>query len=385
MWLAESARRAPLRGALRALFVALLFAVVLSASRTGAVGVLLLAAWGAIDRGLSRPVRLLLLLAPVGYAAMWFALSVGSEAATGDRGFGGAGRLAANDMTDPRVAIWANAIELIAAHPWLGVGIGEFNFAWTLTPFPDRPRQFFDHTHNLPLQLMVEMGVPAAVLVLALLLFGLWRALSTAVRATGPAAISLRCLSMMLLLVALHSLLEYPLWYAHFLLPAALVWGLVLGAPRAAPAAAGARGELLRPVAVAVAAGGAMMLADYARVVAIFAPPAEARPLAERILIGQRSWFFAHHADYARVTATIEPRLEMYQRPLHHLLDARLMIAWSVTLAANGEVDRARHVARRLAEFGHPQAREFFAPCDKPDPPWQCRPAERSYGWQDFR
>jgi O-antigen ligase len=33
---------------------------------------------------------------------------------------------------------------------------------------------FFDHTHNLPLQLAVELGLPLASLVLGLLLWGLW-------------------------------------------------------------------------------------------------------------------------------------------------------------------------------------------------------------------
>jgi hypothetical protein len=51
---------------------------------------------------------------------------------------------------------------------------------------------------------------------------------------------------MFVLMISLHSLLEYPLWYAYFLLPAAWAFGFGLGAPRA-PAAA--------PTAKAVAAG----------------------------------------------------------------------------------------------------------------------------------
>ena len=39
-----------------------------------------------------------------------------------------------------------------------GVGFGEFNLAWTLSEFPSRPTAFFDHTHNLPLQLLVGAG-----------------------------------------------------------------------------------------------------------------------------------------------------------------------------------------------------------------------------------
>ena len=35
----------------------------------------------------------------------------------------------------------------------------------------------------------------------------------------------------MVLVMALHSLLEYPLWYAYFLLPTGFLWGLCLGLP----------------------------------------------------------------------------------------------------------------------------------------------------------
>ena len=64
---------------------------------------------------------------------------------------------------------------MIRQQPWLGVGWGEFNFAWTLTPFPHRPTAFFDHTHDLPLQLVVELGVPLALLVLGCMLVGAGR------------------------------------------------------------------------------------------------------------------------------------------------------------------------------------------------------------------
>ncbi|MDG4869776.1 O-antigen ligase family protein, partial [Guyparkeria sp. 1SP6A2] len=73
-----------------------------------------------------------------------------------------------------RLAILDNAWALTLANPWLGVGWGEFNFAWSLTPFPDRPVAFFDHTHNLPSQLAVELGLPWAGAVLLLMMGALW-------------------------------------------------------------------------------------------------------------------------------------------------------------------------------------------------------------------
>ena len=136
------------------------FAVVLTASRTGVIGVGLLALWGLLDRRLSGPTRVLLLLSPLFYALAWLGLSAWAEASR--HAFGGETRLAEADLSGSRFGIWANTLDLIRQQPWTGVGFGEFNLAWTLTPFPGRPVAFFDHTHNLPLQLAVELGLPLA-------------------------------------------------------------------------------------------------------------------------------------------------------------------------------------------------------------------------------
>ena len=170
-------RRLAWRGAALAL-AAMVFAVVLTASRTGLVSVLLLALWGLLDKGLQRRTRALLLAAPLLYAAAWWGLA--QWAAASAHSFGGAARLAETDISGSRFGIWANTWSLIQQQPWAGVGFGEFNFAWTLTAFPGRPTAFFDHTHNLPLQLAVELGLPLAAAVMALLLWALWRAAATA-------------------------------------------------------------------------------------------------------------------------------------------------------------------------------------------------------------
>ena len=59
----------------------------------------------------------------------------------------------------------------------------KFNMAWTLTPVPGRPTAFFDHTHNLALQLAVELGLPMATLVMALLLVLIVELLNSAIEA----------------------------------------------------------------------------------------------------------------------------------------------------------------------------------------------------------
>jgi O-antigen ligase len=377
---------------LASLFALLLFGIVLSGSRTGLLGVGVLLLWGLLDSRISRGTRALLIASPLLCAFGWWLLDALAAAQGLVAHLGAAARVGESDLSSGRFSIWRDTLALIAQHPWLGVGFGEFNFAWTLTPFPQRHPQFFDHTHNLPLQLAVELGLPLALLILGLLLWALWQAFDRTRRVEGPEGPALRACFVMVLLMALHSQLEYPLWYAYFLLPTAFAWGLCLGAgsPEGAATAAPSSGRWVQLAGIAMLIGAAAMLWDYRRVVVIFAPGEDAAPLAERIAEGQRSWFFAHHADYALVTTADAPVTQpgAFDRATHYLLDTRLMIAWAQALAAQGDIDRARHLAARLREFRNPGAAPFFAPCDDPrvvEKPFQCQPPERAYDWRDFR
>jgi len=381
-----------LKRALAAALLALLVGgVVLTASRTGVLGVALLALWGLADRRLSRGTRALLLASPLLYLLAWLGLAAWAEASR--HAFGGESRLAEADLSGSRFGIWANTLQLIRQQPWAGVGFGEFNLAWTLTPFPGRPVAFFDHTHNLPLHLAVELGLPLAALVLGLLLAALWRIARQAWRGAEPASVTQRSAFVMLLLIGLHSLLEYPLWYAYFLLPAAWLFGFGLARPAAAPAGAQARGAASGPLfagGLLLVLGSGLALADYGRVVRVFISPRDGSSLQQRIDAGQRSRLFAHHARYAAATTfdTLPATDPAFAEALHYLMDTRLMIAWAKALARAGELDKARHLAQRLREFRNPQAEDFFAPCDDPapedPPPFQCQAPPAPVPWRDF-
>lgn len=389
VWLGESGRLR--QGLAIAAAVLMLFVVVLTASRTGLAGALLLALWGAVDRRLSRRARWLLIAMPLLYALFWWGMSGWAHLA--QTSFAGEAKLRPGSaFASSRWDIYADTLALIRREPWFGVGFGEFNFAWSLSVMPNRPAEFFDHTHNLPLQLAVELGVPLATLICALLVHALWRALVLARRDADAAPVS-RSASVIVLMAALHSLLEYPLWYAYFLLPCAFAFGLALGRPvplRTRSSAAGA--GPWRAVAIASLALvllGAASLVDYSRVVAIFAPGNDARSLEERIAAGRGSLLFAHHADYAAATTAERPSqvIDAFAVASHYLLDTRLMTAWANAYAESGDLDRARHIAERLREFRNPDAREYFAACEAGvEPlPYQCEPPKRVFGWRDFR
>ena len=388
VWLALRLRwRLPV---LAAALVLLVLADVLTASRTGMVGVLMLALWGLIDRRLPGRVRLLLLGTVLVYALGWWGMEQWS-ASTGQFFYGDdqVKKTLHGDPSSSRGRIWANTLALIAQHPWTGVGPGAFNFVWSMTPFPDRPVAFFDHSHNLLLQLAVDSGLPFAAAVVALAAWVVWRSRAAFTQADDLRASGARCAAFMLALVLVHSLLEYPLWYVYFLLPTALMAGWMVGLvpqsasavradKRAAEQAADRTADEPRPLSLASRLCMAMsvlgLLAcgvaarEFYTVAVIFEPDVSLgtpAPLQERIAIGQRSILFGHHADYAEVTMAPQPELvfEDFERPLFHLLDTRLMMAYARALDARGDVERSRHVAARLREFRNPASDSFFAPC----------------------
>ena len=380
-------------------YALLLLAVVLTGSRTGILGTLMLAVWGLVDRRLPRASRALLVASPLVFGLLWAGMSAWAHdtghlfGAEGHVSLGGSG-----DISSSRFAIWSNALSMIAREPWAGVGYGEFNIAWTLSAFPDRPTAFFDHTHNLPLQLLVELGIPLGTLVVALLLVALAQAGRRAWACRDGDALSRRAAFMVVLMIGLHSLLEYPLWYAHFLLPTAFAWGFAISPKRAAatpsplPPWRGSRAMAFAGIAMTIGAAAAVL--DYWRVAVIYDPGEHAAALEERIERGQRSPLYGHHADYAAATAFGEPKAPLpdwqrlaFRRAPHQLLDVRLMIAWAQALAAEGQIDQARWLAARIREFRNSGADEFFAPCRQAETAataFQCQPPGRPVHWREF-
>lgn len=126
------------------------------------------------------------------------------------------------DTPSVRLQIWYDSLRLFLQSPWLGIGAGNLNAATFL--LLDQPtamsyKGMFEHAHNLFLQLLAEMGI-GAVLITLFMLFGWcrriqWRELDMNIWW----AISL------LMILGIHSMLEYPLWYAYFLGVAALLLG----------------------------------------------------------------------------------------------------------------------------------------------------------------
>jgi hypothetical protein len=144
--------------------------------------------------------------------------------------------------------------------------------------------------------------------------------------------------------------------------------------------------RVVGPVATMIGAGALITslwaLAEYWTVAVVFEPAmaigGDAGSLESRIARARRSVLFGHHADYADVTMAERPEvlLAQFDRPLYHLLDTRLMMAYAKALAGAGHLPEAAHVAARLREFKNPASDDFFAACAGAATPlpFQCVP-----------
>jgi len=121
-----------------------------------------------------------------------------------------------------RLTAWRFFWHAVTERPWFGYGWTELSRVQLAVSdqFP-AAHVIFAHSHNLFLDLAVWNGLPVGILVSAFLIA--WLIMQVrAVRRPEDATLFL-----LLLVVGLHAMVELPLHYAYFLLPAGLVAGML--------------------------------------------------------------------------------------------------------------------------------------------------------------
>ena len=124
-----------------------------------------------------------------------------------------------------RLSMWRDALPLIKEHPWLGTGLGTFPISYTggQTAFLGR---FVNHAHNDYIELAVDLGIPAALILFGSILFVLARAIRSFL--TGERdferIVALGCVGS-IVAILLHSFADFNLY-----IPAnALLFSAILG------------------------------------------------------------------------------------------------------------------------------------------------------------
>ena len=212
-------------GYVAALAAPLLFVMTLSGSRSSWLYLLMMAGlawWWARRDAAQRALLRYCLLLIAGFAVMHlivqlpFMAGANSSIDTVQRLFGG------DAMVSIRLYLWREAGLMFMQSPWLGVGFGQF--AWQhfqLLPVlrPNNILGLYNNAHNLVFQIAAESGIAGLLVLfgsLGIWLYGLRRATQSAVHWWGHAALGV---------LAIHSLLEYPLWYTYFVAVAAVLLG----------------------------------------------------------------------------------------------------------------------------------------------------------------
>ncbi len=207
-----------------------------------------------------------------------------------------------------RLSLWGNVFELIAQKPILGHGWGSLAYAHYSNEFTGvRFMELLDNAHNLPLHLAVELGLPVALAFCGLVLWLIWRNKPWA--ETRPD----RLLAWgVLMVIGIHSLVEYPLWYGPFFMTALICIGILcadvwqswllaqaLSVQRAIQV--GVRGLALL---LWVCTGYATF--DYHRVSQIYLQPEQRSSwyADDPLSAAQRSVLFQNHAKFAELVIT---------------------------------------------------------------------------------
>jgi len=223
------------QGNLKAVYVVvlaalLLFVMTLSGSRSSWLYLLMmsgLAWWWARRDAALRPLLSYSLSLIAGFGLMHLVVQLpfmaGADSSTNtvQRLYG---ELLSNEGSSVWIKfyMWHEAWLMFTQSPWLGVGFGQF--AWhhfQLLPVLRANYIFglYNNAHNLIFQLAAEAGLGGLLALfgsLGIWFYGLRRATLSAAHWWGYAVLGV---------LAIHSLLEYPLWYAYFVAIAAILLG----------------------------------------------------------------------------------------------------------------------------------------------------------------
>jgi O-antigen polymerase len=298
------------RGKAAALAGLVLIGLAATASRTGAVHLLLIACliylWRKSD---AKSVLAVCFGAFLIYLAAALALPFLLEHAVGnatDRSL--LNRIGAESTCSSRKVLWSNVWHLISLKPWTGWGFDGLLYAHYITPYEGvRFCDKLSNAHNLFLQIAIEYGLFSSALVAAFILLMLirfkpWLAKQPLERLGWS----------VLLLIGFHNMLEFPLWFGVFQVASLLaIWLIWHERTKADVENAAVGTKALKPfrrgLAVALLLGALAFTAfDYVRVSQLYTPQEHraTRYQTDTFNKASQTVFFKSHVLIAQVVVT---------------------------------------------------------------------------------
>lgn len=315
-------------------------------------------AWWSHYRAPSAPARAALIWTAVLPFAM-IAVAVVSVLLLGESvpaGDGTTGHLTASERllgydagVSHRKVIWEAAWRMFQGAPFAGVGFGAFAHQYLLVSgeLPaGLPEQITDNAHNVLLHVMAEFGLPGLVLLVAVALAWAVPRLRQCVTVRGWWLLAV------VGVIVVHSLAEYPLWYAYFL----GVFSLLIGAGEESVRRAGAKWSspaMIGSVAVLTVWLLASAFIDYRKVeklgVASVAPD-DRRALLMEVARESSTSLFGHTVELGLArTITLDPvaldaKLALNTRVLRAFPAPDVAFRQSALLALSGDLEAARQM-----------------------------------------
>lgn len=268
-----------------------------------------------------------------------------------------------NQQSEGRWMVWPLALRVFATAPLAGAGMGEFAGAVFNTGLPAELERFgevWTSPHNLLLHLLAETGMPGAFLALAGLFAWCWQAGRRYFAAPQPA---LWWIIAAVGIELIHSMLEYPLWSAHFLGVTALLMGLATAPAMRSGAASRPSRAAAAGMCIALALTLALLLRDTLRLDATRASGAAMtlasaadsardaallRDLARGLLAPQAELWIFLGAPLDR--KDLAGRLELSARVARYYPSNAVIVRRAALLALDGEAGAARSLLLRALE-----------------------------------
>lgn len=265
-----------------------------------------------------------------------------------------------------RRELWRQALLVWHENPWLGGGAGSFMGQVYKLEAPGLHQPFDYYAHNSLLQLLAEFGIVGAAAGAGTLMWGAYRLFRARAEVDSHSLLLLCWVT----IVLIYSMLEYPLWYMHFLILFGLAlgllmkpsWGRAIVSIRSMPVLGGATLLIVLGCAYAAYEYRKVERAFYLVVDSQASGSFGSRELNQTLnQIDAESHLYRLHLDYVlgiRVPITregLDQKLAENERLMNKIPLAATVTRHVLLLTLAGDLSGARWHLQRMLQFDPPE------------------------------